>query len=170
MTTECQVPRTERPLRQQGRCQGSLGSRTQEDCEGPGREPHSCPPSRPPLPGRRGAPGITGVPAGPVTLGSPVCPQVPPGTPGIPGLGGRPRPCPTPTRPSGGPPPLTRQLLSSSADRMMVPHFFPGTPLGDKTKHGKAAEDKTPERSGKRGSPQAAELPNTPARTAPREL
>lgn len=25
--------------------------------------------------------------------------------------------------------PLTLQLLSSSADRMMVPHFFPGTPL-----------------------------------------
>lgn len=27
--------------------------------------------------------------------------------------------------------PLTLQLLSSSADRMMVPHFFPGTPLGE---------------------------------------
>lgn len=27
---------------------------------------------------------------------------------------------------------LTRQLLSSSADRMMVPHFFPGIPLWSK--------------------------------------
>lgn len=28
---------------------------------------------------------------------------------------------------------LTRQLLSSSAVKMIVPHFFPGIPLGDKT-------------------------------------
>lgn len=39
---------------------------------------------------------------------------------------------PTPTRFYPVVPlPLTLQLLSSSADRMMVPHFFPGTPLGE---------------------------------------
>lgn len=41
--------------------------------------------------------------------------------------------CPIPTQTQscpGVPLPLTLQLLSSSADRMMVPHFFPGTPLG----------------------------------------
>jgi hypothetical protein len=36
--------------------------------------------------------------------------------------------------------PLTLQLLSSSADRMMEPHFFPGTPLERRGKMGSQTE------------------------------
>lgn len=52
---------------------------------------------------------------------------------------------PTPTRSCPGVTlPLTLQLLSSSADRMMVPHFFPGTPLGEeKMKEWRARQRQT---------------------------
>lgn len=65
--------------------------------------------------------------------------------------------------------PLTRQLLSSSADRMMVPHFFPGTPLEDKSRAWRAGQARALRSPGSGLPPSQLLCPRTPGRTAPRE-
>lgn len=152
MTAKCQVLRLPPILRRLPECQGSLGWRP---CDGAwilltvGAGPVFPTPS--PCPGL----SLFSCEREEVALGdwlAQVCCRHTQG--------------PGPGLPAQGPLPLTRQLLSSSADRTMVPHFFPGTPLGEKTTECKARRDRdTPGCSPNhlpRPAPTSADLPGSP--------